>query len=57
MKSSVETEIDQVVQQIEELKQAGDPEGRISDLNEYLRVLYLRLKMELQEGARPWERE
>ncbi len=57
MKSSVETEIDQVVQQIEELKQAGDPEGRIPDLNEYLRVLYLRLKTELQEGARPWERE
>jgi hypothetical protein len=57
MKSPVETEIDQVVQQIEELKQAGDPDGRTSDLNEYLRVLYLRLKMELQAGARPWEQE
>lgn len=55
MESSVESQIDQLVQQIEALKKEGDPEGRIPDLNEYLRVLYLRLKMELQEGPKPWE--
>jgi hypothetical protein len=55
MEQSVATEIDKIVQEIERLKSSGDPEGRIADLNEYLRVLYLKLKTELQQGPKPWE--
>jgi len=49
MDSSIEDQIDRLVQEIEQLKKDGDPEGRVSDLNEYLRVLYLRLSMTLQD--------
>ena len=52
MTTSLEAEIDKVVQQIEQLKKDGDPDGRVGDLNEYLRVLYMRLKTQLHEGQK-----
>jgi hypothetical protein len=45
----LEEQIDKLVKEIEQLKKDGDPEDRVSDLNEYLRVLYLKLSMTLQE--------
>jgi hypothetical protein len=55
MPTKLQIEIDELVKEIDRLKAAGDPEERISDMNEYLRVLYLKLKMELQGGEKPWE--
>jgi hypothetical protein len=55
MAESIESEIDRIAQEIECLKQDGDPEGRIPDLNAYLRVLNTRLAMALQQDPRRWE--
>ena len=54
MSTSLENEIDTIVQKIEQLKQDGDPEGRINDLNAYLRVLHARLTIALQQDPRRW---
>ena len=55
MDRSIESEIDKIAQEIECLKKEGDPEGRIPDLNAYLRVLNTRLAMALQQDPRRWE--
>jgi hypothetical protein len=55
MDASIESEIDKIAQEIEHLKENGDPEGRMSDLNAYLRVLHTRLAMALQQDPRRWE--
>ena len=47
MDTPLESEIDQIAQEIDRLQNAGDPEGRIPDLNAYLRVLTRRLAIEL----------
>jgi len=55
MDRSIESEIDKIAQEIECLKKDGDPEGRIPDLNAYLRVLNTMLAMALQQDPRRWE--
>ena len=55
MDKSIESEIDRIAQEIERLQKDGDPEGRIPDLNAYLRVLNTRLSMALQQEPRRWE--
>ncbi|HEY3043407.1 MAG TPA: hypothetical protein VGJ39_05260 [Vicinamibacterales bacterium] len=55
MDKSIESEIDRIAQEIERLQKDGDPEGRIPDLNAYLRVLNTRLSMALQQDPRRWE--
>ena len=54
MASATELEIDRIGQQIERLREAGDPDGRIPDLNAYLRVLHTRLLIELQKDPQRW---
>ena len=54
MDKSIESEIDKIAQEIERLQKDGDPEGRIPDLNAYLRVLTTRLAMVLQQDPRRW---
>jgi hypothetical protein len=54
MDASIESEIDQILQEIERLKKDGDPEGRVSDLNAYLRVLHARLALALQKDPGRW---
>jgi hypothetical protein len=54
MDQHLEQEIDRLASEIERLKTEGDPEGRIADLNAYMRVLYLKLSMSLQAGQWPW---
>ena len=54
MDKSIESEIDKIAQEIERLQKDGDPEGRIPDLNAYLRVLTTRLAMVLQQDHRRW---
>jgi hypothetical protein len=55
MDTSIESEIDKIAQEIERLQTDGDPEGRIPDLNAYLRVLNARLSMALQQDPHRWE--
>ena len=50
----IESEIDKIAQEIERLQTEGDPEGRIPDLNAYLRVLNTKLSMMLQQDPRRW---
>jgi hypothetical protein len=52
---SIESEIDKIAQEIERLQTDGDPDGRIPDLNAYLRVLTTRLGIALQQDPRRWE--
>jgi hypothetical protein len=54
MEDKITSEIDHIAQEIERLRQDGDPEGRIPDLNAYLRVLNVRLAIELQKEPRRW---
>ena len=54
MDTSIESEIDKIAQEIDRLEKDGDPEGRIPDLNAYLRVLNARLSIELQKDPRRW---
>jgi hypothetical protein len=54
MDASIESEIDKIAQEIDRLQKEGDPEGRIPDLNAYLRVLNARLAMELQKDPGRW---
>ena len=56
MDNSIEAEIDRVAKEIERLNQEGDPQGRIQDLNAYLRVLSTRLAMALQQDPNRWTR-
>jgi hypothetical protein len=55
MDASIESEIDKIAQEIDRLQKDGDPEGRIPDLNAYLRVLHARLSRALQQDPRRWE--
>ena len=55
MDTSIESEIDKIAQEIDRLQEDGDPEGRVPDLNAYLRVLHTRLAMALQQDGRRWE--
>jgi hypothetical protein len=54
MDNSIEAEIDKVAKEIERLSNEGDPQGRIQDLNAYMRVLSTRLAMELQQDPNRW---
>jgi hypothetical protein len=54
MDPSIESEIDKIAQEIERLQTEGDPEGRIPDLNAYLRVLNTKLSMMLQQDPHRW---
>ena len=54
MAESIESEIDKIAQEIERLQADGDPEGRIPDLNAYLRVLNTRLAIALQQDPHRW---
>ena len=54
MDTPLESEIDKIAQEIDRLQNAGDPEGRIPDLNAYLRVLTRRLAIELQKDPGRW---
>jgi hypothetical protein len=54
MDNSIEAEIDKVAKEIERLSTEGDPDGRIQDLNTYLRVLSTRLAMTLQQDPDRW---
>ena len=56
MDNSIEAEIDKVAREIERLSKEGDPQGRIQDLNAYLRVLSTRLAMTLQQDPDRWRR-
>ena len=56
MDNSIEAEIDKVATEIERLSKEGDPQGRIQDLNAYLRVLSTRLAMTLQQDPDRWRR-
>jgi hypothetical protein len=49
MDALLESEIDKIAQQMERLRQNGDPDGRLPDLAAYLRVLNARLAIELQK--------
>ena len=53
---NIEAEIDRVAKEIERLSKEGDPQGRIQDLNAYLRVLSTRLAMTLQQDPDRWRR-
>jgi hypothetical protein len=54
MDTSIESEIDRVTQEIERLRQEGDPESRIPDLNAYLRVLNTKLAIALHQKPGRW---
>jgi hypothetical protein len=54
MGTELEREIDRIAQEIERLKEEGDPDGRGADLSAYLRVLYLKLTQELQKDPHRW---
>jgi hypothetical protein len=54
MTTSLESEIDKIAQEIQRLETDGDPEGRIPDLNAYLRVLTTKLSMMLQQDPSRW---
>ena len=54
MAESIESEIDKIAQEIERLQADGDPEGRIPDLNAYMRVLNARLAITLQQDPHRW---
>jgi hypothetical protein len=54
MDNAIEAEIDKVAKEIERLQEEGDPQGRIQDLNTYLRVLTTRLAMALQQDPDRW---
>lgn len=54
MAESIQSEIDEIAQEIKRLQADGDPESRIPDLNAYLRVLYTRLAMALQQEPHRW---
>ena len=54
MGTELEREIDEIAQQIERLKEKGDPDGRVADLNAYLRVLHTKLAIELHKDPRRW---
>ena len=54
MDAPLESEIDKIAQEIDRLQKDGDPEGRITDLSAYFRVLNTRLAMELQKDPRRW---
>jgi hypothetical protein len=54
MGESIENEIERVGKEIDRLRETGDPEGRIADLNSYLRVLYTKLAVELQKNPGRW---
>ena len=54
MDNTIEAEIDKVAREIERLSREGDPQGRIQDLNAYMRVLSARLAMALQQDPDRW---